>query len=78
MLQVFVAAGPFQRRERWSWWAILAGMVIWYPVDTAISWQCGIWPNVLFNTAALISVVLPLAFTWREFFNDDPLYPYAA
>lgn len=68
MLQAFIAATAFQRREKWAWWAIAAGMAIWFPLDTALSLYWGAWPNAVFNLGALAAVAIPLIGTYRAFF----------
>ena len=37
LLQAFVAAVPFARRERWAWWATLAALALWFSVDSTLS-----------------------------------------
>lgn len=75
-LQAFLARYPFSRRERWAWWAVLAGMLIWFPLDTARSLYWGVWPNAVFNLFAFLAVVVPLAATRRDFYAG-PSQPHA-
>jgi hypothetical protein len=64
---VFLAYYPFRRKELWAWNCILVGMLVWYLPDTIFSMQFGVAFNAVFNTILLILVLLPLAFTRREF-----------
>jgi len=64
---VFMARYPFQRRERWAWNCILWGLLLWYVLDTGISFYSGVLFNAFFNTAILILGLLPLYFTRRGF-----------
>lgn len=72
LLQAFIAAGPFARKEPWSWWAITLGMAIWFPLDTALSLAWGVWPNAVFNLLALLAIALPLALTAGDFRRQGP------
>ena len=58
---------PFRKQERWAWNAIASGMIVWFVVDSAISYSSGVTFNVIFNTFLLVLVLLPLLFTYRYF-----------
>ncbi len=62
----FVAYFPFYQRESWTWYCILVSVVVWYLLDTGISWWFGVLVNVLLNSIILVLVLIPLFFTWRE------------
>ncbi len=70
----FVAYHPFRSRERWAWWCILVALVVWFPLDTALSLYFGLWPNAVFNVAALLFIGTPLIFT-RRAFQSGPRSP---
>lgn len=59
----FIVYYPFRRREVWAWYCLVCGLLLWFVVDTAISAAAGVTFNVVFNTAGLIVLGLPLAFT---------------
>lgn len=67
LLLAFIAAGPFKRREGWSYRAILFAVGLWYLVDTAYSALFGVWVNVALNTVLLVIIGLPLFFTRKQF-----------
>ncbi len=58
---------PFARRQPWAWTTLVAGLALWYAVDTSLSALHGVWFNVAFNTAALAAAALPLVATRRSF-----------
>lgn len=63
----FIAANAFATRQIWAWWAIAASLAVWYPLDTGRSLFHGVYVNALLNTALLVAVAVPLAFTFGEF-----------
>lgn len=63
----FLAHYPFKAREKWAWNCIAFGIGTWFVVDTAISAYYGVTFNVVFNTALLLLVGLPLLFTRKGF-----------
>lgn len=68
ILQLFILWNAFDRKEGWAWWAIAAGTVVWFTVDSGRSVQHGAWFNVfLVNLPALVTVGLPLAMTYSYF-----------
>lgn len=64
---VFLAKHPLRNRERWAWTCILAGFILWFVVDTAISALFGVYFNVLFNCVLAALIFVPLIATHREF-----------
>ena len=63
----FVAAVPFKRKEKWAHASISAGLIVWYLLDTGISYYHQVYFNVALNTAFLIILGIPLLATAREF-----------
>jgi hypothetical protein len=59
----FIAHYPFKNREKWSWNCLVAGLLLWYLVDTAISLNFRVYFNAIFNSLLLILVMLPVIFT---------------
>lgn len=78
VLQAFVAAGPFARREPWSWRASVAALLTWCVADTALSVAHGALFNVLLvNVPGVALIGLPLAMTRRAFACQPPQPPGA-
>jgi hypothetical protein len=66
---VFAAHYPFKRRETWARTCLIAGLAVWYILDTGISLQFQVYFNAAFNTLLLVAAALPIGFTWRAFSN---------
>ena len=64
---VFLTRVAFPRKERWLWYCLVLGVLVWYVPDTLISLGFGAIFNAAFNTIVLILLALPLSFTRREF-----------
>lgn len=72
VLQAFIAATAFRRRERWAWQATLWGMLVWFVIDSAVSvWHGAVFNVYLVNLVPLVVFGLPLAMTFRLFFSRD-------
>ena len=67
VLLAFIAANAFTTREAWAWWAIAVSLALWYPLDTGRSLYHRVYMNAILNTALLLAVAVPLAFTYGEF-----------
>jgi hypothetical protein len=68
LMQAFVVAIPFRRREGWAWHAILWSMLLWFGVDSLVSGLHGAWFNVvLINLMPLVVFGIPLAATRSAF-----------
>jgi hypothetical protein len=68
LMQAYVVAIPFKRRERWAWHAVLWSMLLWFCVDSLVSAMHGAWFNiVLINLMPLIVFGIPLAATRSAF-----------
>jgi hypothetical protein len=66
VLQTAIVAGPLRRRERWAWSAVLAGVCVWFVVDSAASLAHGALFNVVrVNLLALVITVVPLLLLGR-------------
>ncbi|MEW6351547.1 MAG: hypothetical protein AB1646_21045 [Thermodesulfobacteriota bacterium] len=63
----FVAYYPFLNREKWSRNCLVAGLVLWYLFDTALSAYHRVYFNVGFNTVLLIALMLPIIRTRKAF-----------
>lgn len=73
LLQTFVVAVPFARRERWAWWAVGGALTLWFVVDSSLSVAHGAAFNVLLvNLAPVVVFAPPLAATRRAFWTPGP------
>jgi len=64
---IFVAHYPFRNKEKWSWNCLVAGMLVWFVLDTSLSIFHKVYFNVAFNVAVFVAVLLPLVFSRRYF-----------
>ena len=68
LLQTFIAAVPFARRERWAWWATLGALLLWFVVDSSLSLVHGAAFNIwMINAAPPAVFIPPLVATRRAF-----------
>ncbi len=63
----YIARYPFKKKEKWAWNCIVLGLVVWFILDTSLSFFYKVYFNVAFNTALLALVILPLIFTRKDF-----------
>ena len=64
---IFLANFPFQRKEKWAWYCLLVGTLVWYVPDTLVSISSGVMLNAGINTVLLALLILPLLLTRKEF-----------
>jgi hypothetical protein len=65
LMQIFIVAVPFKRRERWAWHALFWPMLLWFCVDSAVSVLHGAYFNIyLINLVPLVVFGVPLVATW--------------
>ena len=69
----FIARFPYRKREKWARNCIVAGLGIWFLVDTAISVYYRVYFNAIFNSVLALLVILPLGFTWKLFDEEPPI-----
>lgn len=68
LMQTFIVAGPFKRRERWAWHAVLWPMLLWFCVDSTVSALHGAYFNIyLINLVPLLFFGVPLMATRSAF-----------
>jgi len=64
LMQTFIVAVPFKRREPWAWHALLWPMLLWFCVDSIISAFHGAYFNIyLINLVPLMIFGIPLLAT---------------
>lgn len=61
---LFIAWFAFRQKQHWAWYCVLVSVILWYLLDTGISFWFGVMINVVLNTTILILVIIPLIFTW--------------
>ncbi len=62
----FIAHYPFRHKEKWAWNCLAWGLAVWFVLDTSLSIYHRVYFNVVFNTALLILVGLPLVATRND------------
>jgi hypothetical protein len=62
-----IAASGFPTKQVWAWWAVAAGLILWYPLDTGRSIYHRVYVNAALNTALLAAAAIPLLLTYGEF-----------
>jgi len=76
LIQVFVVAVPFARREAWAWHALLWPMLLWFCVDSLVSGLHGAWFNIyMINLMPLVVFGIPLFATRSIAFGPRPVAP---
>jgi hypothetical protein len=66
----FLAHYPFRDQKPWAWTAVLVSLLVWYPVDTLLSWIYGVTFNVILNTVLFLLALVPVLMT-RKFFKGS-------
>jgi hypothetical protein len=54
-------------RQAWVWWSVAASVGLWFVLDTGQSLRYRVFANAAINTALLVALAIPLAFTFGEF-----------
>jgi hypothetical protein len=68
LMQTFIVAVPFKRRERWAWHAVLWPILLWFCVDSTVSALHGAYFNIyLINLVPLLVFGVPLMATRAMF-----------
>lgn len=68
ILMIFICEYAFKNKEKWSYYAMLLGLVSWFFIDSSISLVYLAIHNVLLiNIPAFIMIGLPLIFTYKYF-----------
>ena len=69
MALLLVVTGPFRRGSREGWTIIAVSMAAWFIPDTSFSLWTGFWMNAVLNAVFLVLFAIPLAATYRSFFQ---------
>lgn len=67
ILIFFIVQNAFAKKEKWAWSCLLYGLVAWFIIDTPISLYFKVYFNVAFNVILLLSVLVPLLLTRKQF-----------
>jgi len=68
VLMLFIIKNSFTKGERWSYWAIWAGLLSWFVIDSSITIYYGAYHNLyIINLVALVLIGLPLIMTYSYF-----------
>jgi hypothetical protein len=67
LLAAFITRYAFPRREKWARNGLLAGILVWFVLDTGISISYRVNFNAVFNIVLFILISIPLLLTWNEF-----------
>ncbi len=62
----FIVRHPFRNKEKWAWTCLVAGLLLWFVLDTYISFASGVYFNVFFNIVLATLLGLPLYFTRED------------
>jgi hypothetical protein len=72
ILMIFIIVYPLKRKEKWAYFALWAGMLSWFLVDTASSFFYSAYFNViLINLFAITVNVIPLLFLRKFIFRPN-------
>jgi len=66
---LFAIRGLFARGVKDSWQIVAVSVIAWFVPDTAFSLWSGFWQNALLNVAFATLFALPLAATYRTFYE---------
>ena len=70
ILIYFISKNAYAKKEKWAWDCLLMGLILWFVIDTPISFYFNVYFNVVFNLMLLLAVLLPLFLT-KKFFKID-------
>ncbi|MCP4352789.1 MAG: hypothetical protein GY795_45645 [Desulfobacterales bacterium] len=67
----FIAHYAFKKKQKWAWKCILTGTIIWFLPDTIMTVKYGVGFNIFFNISMLVLMLLPLLFTYKQFYSKN-------
>jgi hypothetical protein len=70
LMITFLTHTLFRKQVLSAWKALVAALLVWYVIDTIISFGYEVYFNAVFNTILLVLAGLPLGFTLRYFKGD--------
>jgi hypothetical protein len=69
MALLLVLMGPFRHGSREGWIILAVSLTSWFIPDTTFSLWTGFWQNAVLNAVFLALFAIPLAATYRTFFQ---------
>jgi hypothetical protein len=67
---IFIAQYPYRNKEKWAWNCLVAGVLVWFVLDTSLSISHKVYFNVAFNMILLVLAMLPLVVTRKCFVKE--------
>lgn len=67
ILQYFIAANAFAKREPWAYYGIIGAFLFWLVLDSLISAYHSAYFNILFANIPSLIVMFPVFFTKKYF-----------
>ncbi len=67
IILAYIARFPFSQKERWAWNCLVFGLLVWFVLDTSLSFFYRVYFNIAFNSALLVLAMLPVVFTRKDF-----------
>lgn len=67
ILQYFIAANAYARREKWGFQAIITAFAAWFVLDTSMSALHGAYFNILMANIPSLIAMFPIFFTKKYF-----------
>ena len=67
VLLTYVAMYPLRKKERWAWKSVLAGLIVWFVLDTSLSLFHRVYFNAALNLLIFILALMPLWFIRKSF-----------
>lgn len=68
VLQYFIAANAFAKKEKWAYTAIFGAFMFWFCLDTALSAYHGAYFNIILANIPALLVTLPVMIFSRKYF----------
>lgn len=60
IMMLYLIKHPLQNKERWAWNAIFISMIVWFTIDSFISFHYGANFNLLINALLFLQFLAPL------------------
>lgn len=68
VLMLFIIKNSFSKKEPWAYWALWAGLLSWFVIDSGITLYYQAYHNLyIINLVALFLIGLPLLMTHSHF-----------